>query len=153
MHQREHPAANHPAREIQQHVVHIRHAADEQLARFDAQGQQQAHQRKLQRMAIPLPQQRQEEAVGDEEQDVSPDVDEHLLLPGVLQLPRNGVEQPQLNALARPKPMQRRCQHISRRSPCATQHQTQQRKQQRRERHQAAFVQAPVLPRAANDAP
>ena len=72
MHQREQPAANHPAREIQQNVVHIRHALDEQLARFDAQGQQQAHQRKLQRMAIPLPQQRQEEAVGDEEQDVSP---------------------------------------------------------------------------------
>ena len=38
---------------------------DEQLARFDAQGQQQAHQRKLQRMAIPLPQQRQEEARRD----------------------------------------------------------------------------------------
>lgn len=153
MHQREQPAANHSAREIQQQVIHIRHAADEQLARFDAQGQQQAHQRKPQRMAIPLPQQRQEEAVGDEEQDVSPDVNEHLLLPGVPQLPRNGVEQPQLNALARPQPMQRRRQHISRRSPCAAQHQAQQRKQQRRERHQAAFVQAPVLPRAANDAP
>ena len=153
MHQREQPAANHPAREIQQNVVHIRHALDEQLARFDAQGQQQAHQRKLQRMAIPLPQQRQGEAVGDEEQDVSPDVDEHLLVPGVPQLPRNGAEQPQLNALARPQPVQRGRQHISRRSPCATQHQAQQRKQQRRERHQAAFVQAPVLPRAANDAP
>ena len=49
-------------------------------------------------MAIPLPQQRQEEAVGDEEQDVPPDVDEHFLPPGVPQLPRNGVEQPQLNA-------------------------------------------------------
>ena len=153
MHQREQPAANHPAREIQQQVIHIRHAADEQLARFDAQGQQQAHQRKLQRMTIPLPQQRQEEAVGNEEQDVSPDVNEHLLMPGVPQLPRNGAEQPQLNALARPQPMQRRCQHIPRRSPCAAQHQAQQRKQQRRERHQAAFVQAPVLPRAANDAP
>lgn len=153
MHQREQPAANHPAREIQQQVIHIRHAADEQLARFDAQGQQQAHQRKLQRMAIPLPQQRQEEAVGDEEQDVSPDVNEHLLLPGVPQLPRNGAEQPQLNALARPQPVQRGRQHIPRRSPCATQHQTQQRKQQRRERHQAAFVQAPALPRAANDTP
>lgn len=112
MHQREQPAANHPAREIQQQVIHIRHAADEQLARFDAQGQQQAHQRKLQRMAIPLPQQRQEEAVGDEEQDVSPDVNEHLLVPGVPQLPRNGAEQPQLNALARPQPMQRGRQHI-----------------------------------------
>ena len=75
MHQREQSAANHPAREIQQHVIHIRHALDEQLAYFNADGQQQAHQRKPQRMAVALPQQRQEEAVGDEEQDVPPDVD------------------------------------------------------------------------------
>lgn len=153
MHPREHPAANHPAREIQQHVIHIRHALDEQLAHFNADGQQQAHQRKPQRMAVALPEQRQKEAVGDEKQDVPPDVDEHFLPPGVPQLPRNGVEQPQLNALARPQPMQRRRQHIPRRSPCAAQHQAQQRKQQRRERHQAAFVQAPALPRAANDTP